>query len=373
MIDAIGFSGFFKLFHPVIMAISKESIHEALKTVRYPGFSRDIVSFGLVQDIAVDTDRVVVRLAVTTADASVPLQLKEAVEGAIGAIAGVATVTCEVAVQTPKGAAAHASEPPQPRALPGVKAVVAVASGKGGVGKSTVAVNLACALDRVLGERLGQHAGVGILDCDIHGPSVPHMLGLTGAPDFADERIIPPENFGIRVMSMALLIDEDAPVVWRGPMINNAITQFIRQVRWGDMEVLVVDLPPGTGDAQLTLVQTLPVNGVVIVTTPQAVATNVTTRGARMFAKVNVPILGVCENMSWLQAADGSRTHIFGAGGGLLAARALDSELLAQVPLDQDIREGGDRGIPIVVGFPDSPAGLAFRELAAHILRKLAI
>ncbi len=350
--------------------IDKEMIHSALKAVKYPGFSRDIVSFGLIEDISVNGNTVSVRLQITTGDETIPLKIKSSVEEVLNAIDGVGDVSVEVALQKPKGGASSGTNDQKENILPGVKRIIAVASGKGGVGKSTVSVNLACAMDRLLrGEK--DYKGVGLFDCDIYGPSVPLMMGITSRPEIDNEKIIPPSNYGIKVMSMALLVDDESPVIWRGPMINNAISQFAKNVDWGELDVMVVDLPPGTGDAQLSLVQTLPVDGAVVVTTPQAAAVNVATRGARMFEKVNVPILGVCENMSYLENPDGSRMHIFGEGGGKWTAEALEAPLLGEVPLDSEIREGSDRGIPITIAYPDSKPAKVYMAMAAIILKGL--
>ena len=348
--------------------LDKEIIRSALKAVKYPGFSRDIVSFGLIDNISVDGNSVSVRINVTTADNSVPAQIKQSVENVLGQVDGVEGVQVDIVVQQPKGSSAAA--PDKSKVMPGVKKIIAVASGKGGVGKSTVAVNLACSLDRILRYQ-SDYKGVGILDCDIYGPSVPLMMGIGSRPEIQEEKIVPPKNYGIKVMSMALLIDESSPVVWRGPMINNAISQFAKHVDWGDLDVLVVDLPPGTGDAQLSLVQTLPVDGAVIVTTPQAVAVNVARRGAMMFEKVNVPIIGVCENMSYLDAGEGRRVQIFGEGGGQWTAEALEAPLIGQIPLDSEIREGGDRGVPISIAYPDSEAAKVFQNMAEAVLKSV--
>jgi ATP-binding protein involved in chromosome partitioning len=251
-----------------------------------------------------------------------------------------------------------------------VKHIIAVASGKGGVGKSTFAVNLACALARALSAQ-GRPGKVGLMDCDIYGPSVPLMIGVSGRPMLEGETLLPLENFGVKVMSMGLLIDADAPVVWRGPMIMKTISQFATNVRWGELDVLLIDLPPGTGDAQLSIAQSMALSGAIIVTTPQTAAVSVALRGAAMFTKVGVPILGVAENMSYLEAADGSRQHLFGQGGGLKVATALDTILLGEVPLDQTVRLGGDHGIPVVISHPEGNPARVFRSIGLTVLNGL--
>jgi ATP-binding protein involved in chromosome partitioning len=251
---------------------------------------------------------------------------------------------------------------------------VAIASGKGGVGKSTFAVNLACALAQVLTAQ-GRPNKVGILDCDIYGPSIPLMIGLQGRPevegDEANAMLIPMEKYGVKVMSMGFLVDDNTPVVWRGPMVMKTIQQFVQNVKWGELDVLLVDLPPGTGDAQLSLVQTLPLDGAVIVTTPQPAAYNVARKGGLMFQKVNVPILGIAENMSYFVDPAGQKHELFGSGGGAITAERLGTSLLGQVPLISEIRQGGDTGKPVTVTAPESPAAIIFREIAETLLARL--
>ncbi|MGF1448793.1 MAG: P-loop NTPase [Opitutales bacterium] len=353
--------------------LTEASVTDALKSVKYPGFSRDIISFGLVESTQIDGHTVRVQLALTTADPRIPRQIKDAVESALGQVEGVGEVDVAVkvsAAKTPAQSGDNAADGQSGDPLRQVKFKIAVASGKGGVGKSTFATNLACALDKVLAGQ-GRRHGVGLMDCDIYGPSIPLMLGIHDQPVVENNLIQPLENFDIRVMSMGLLIDEETPVVWRGPMIMKTIQQFAGNVNWGMLEVLVVDLPPGTGDAQLSLVQTIPLDGAVIVTSPQAAAVNVARRGAMMFEKVNVPLLGVAENMSYLEHGDGPRLELFGSGGGARAAEALETELLGQVPLDERIRIGSDQGLPVVLSHPESTAAKAFMAMAAALLAKL--
>jgi len=358
--------------------VTSDELKDHLKQVKYPGFSRDIVSFGLVRSAALVDGTAKVSLALTTSDPKIPLQLKREVDLCLRAIPGVKETIIDVAVTPVKAAApaqAGGNLGGNNSAPKTIRHAVAIASGKGGVGKSTFSVNLACALAQVL-DLQGRPGRVGLMDCDIYGPSVPLMMGLSGRPevegDGAEAMLIPMEHHGVKVMSMGFLVDENTPVVWRGPMIMKTIQQFVQNVKWGELDVLLVDLPPGTGDAQLSLVQTLPLDGAVLVTTPQLAATNVARKGGMMFQKVNVPLLGVAENMSYFLDPAGRRHALFGTGGGAMIAEKLGTTLLGQVPLIAEIREGGDSGVPIVVGQPQSPAADIFREIAQDLLGRLA-
>lgn len=355
--------------------MNTDTINEALKSVKYPGFSRDIVSFGLIKGADFADGVATVSLGVTTADPRVPTQLKADVENTLLALGGVEKAEVHIAVTAPKTPAGGATQGstvtgPSQQAMKGVKRIVAVASGKGGVGKSTFSVNLACAFEKILRSGSNNAIRVGIMDCDIYGPSVPMMMGVTDRPEINGESLVPVENFGIKIMSMGLLIDESTPVVWRGPMVMKTIQQFAANVAWGDLDILVVDLPPGTGDAQLSLVQTLPLDGAIVVTTPQQVAVNVARRGAMMFEKVNVPLLGVAENMSYLLGKDGDKQFIFGQGGGERTAEALETDFLGQIPLDPIIREGGDRGIPAMISHPEGDLAQSFTKMAESVIAK---
>jgi len=344
---------------------TEDDVKTALKAVRYPGYSRDVVSFGLLKEVAVREGAVSVIMNLTTTNPEAARQIKEESERALKAIPGVSSVYVEVnQPKAPPGVSAQQSLPQQPR-VPGIRRLVAVASGKGGVGKSTVSVNLACGL-----RRLGQK--VGLLDCDIYGPSVPLMMGLHQKPTISDaEKMVPPVSHGVKLMSMGLLLEGDQPVIWRGPMIMKTIQQFFSAVEWGELDFLLVDLPPGTGDAQLTLCQTVPLDGGVIVTTPQEASLGVVRKGIAMFLRVNVPILGIVENMSYFTTPTGDRVEIFGHGGGRSEAERQRVAFLGEVPIFTEIREAGDRGVPVVVSAPHGPAAEAFMKVAEALHQKL--
>jgi ATP-binding protein involved in chromosome partitioning len=347
-----------------------------LRKVKYPGFSRDIVSFGLVKSAAVEGGQARVSISIQTSDPKVPKQLRDEVERCLLELPGVTKATVELAVQAAKAPAAPAGQAGgKPGASKGIKRAVAIASGKGGVGKSTFAVNLACSLAKVLTAQ-GRPGRVGLMDVDIYGPSIPLMLGIQGRPmvegDGPEACLVPMERHGVKVMSMGFLVDEGTPVVWRGPMVMKTVQQFVHNVVWGELDILLVDLPPGTGDAQLSLVQTLPLDGAVIVTTPQPAATQVALKGGYMFQKVNVPLLGVAENMSHFTDPTGAKHPIFGFGGGIATAERLGTALLGQVPLVTEIREGGDSGVPLVVSDPGHEASLVFLGMAETLLHMLS-
>lgn len=337
--------------------LTQDDVLKALKAVKYPGYSRDIVSFGLVKHMQVTPEAVAVHLEMTSARPEVAAQLKAECERVLQQLPGVRAVAVDVRM-----AGGGSGAPPNPWAgqarVPGIERIVAVASGKGGVGKSTCAVNLACALQR-------EGLRVGLLDCDIYGPTIPLMMGTRQRPTITpDEKLSPPAAHGVKLMSIGFLLEDDQPVIWRGPMIVKTIQQFLMQVEWGTLDYLIVDLPPGTGDAQLTLCQTVPLDGGVVVTTPQEASLGVVRKGIAMFEKVNVPVLGVIENMSYFMAPDGQRLEIFGHGGGRQEAQRKGLPFLGEIPIFMEIREGGDKGVPVVVGRPGTAAAEAFRAVA---------
>jgi ATP-binding protein involved in chromosome partitioning len=345
--------------------LTQEDILNALKAVKYPGFSRDIVSFGLIKEISAVNGAVSVALQLTSANPEAARQIKIEAEQVLAKLPGVHRVEVEVR-QPAAGQAPAANAFGSQTKVPGVKRVVAVASGKGGVGKSTCSANLACALAH-LGAR------VGLLDCDIYGPSIPLMMGIYERPTVnAEERLVPPVAHGVKVMSIGLLLNDDQPVIWRGPMITKTIQQFLLAVDWGTLDFLLVDLPPGTGDAQLSLCQTVPLDGGVIISTPQEASLGVVRKGIAMFRKVNVPILGLVENMSYFTTPNGERVEIFGHGGGKAEAVRQETPFLGEVPIFTEIREAGDLGTPLVVSAPNHPASQAFIQIAEALKERWA-
>ena len=345
------------------MSISEEQVKTALKSVKYPGFTRDIVSFGLVKSIHIDNGDVKVQLALATNDPNIPAAIKNNAESALRAIEGIRSTKVLIDIHAPPAGAGTGMATTR---IAGIKHVIAVASGKGGVGKSTVAANLAVALEQT-GHR------VGLCDCDIYGPSISLMFGTRERPTATEEnKIVPIEQYGLRLMSMGFLLDDTSPAILRGPMVTRYTQQFLRQVEWGELDYLVLDLPPGTGDIQLTIVQTVALSGAIIVTTPQEVALIDARKAATMFDKVNVPVLGLIENMTYFMSpSDGKRYDIFGSGGGEREARRLRVPLLGQIPIDITTREAGDRGIPIVSEDRQSPVTKEFVRIAKGLRERL--
>ena len=361
--------------------VIEQDVLEALKRVTDPDRGTDIVSLGMVAGLVVKEGNVGFSIEVEPERGAQLEPLRQAAESAVDALPGVlsvnAVLTAERATATPPQQAptngqghSHAHGPQQKTAplAPGVKNIVAVASGKGGVGKSTTAINLALGL-AATGLR------VGMLDADIYGPSQPRMMGVSGRPDSPDaEKLEPMVGHGIKVMSMGFLVEEDTPMIWRGPMVMSALQQMLRDVNWGELDVMIVDMPPGTGDAQLTMAQQVPLAGAVIVSTPQDIALLDARKGLNMFRKVDVPVLGIIENMSYFKCPScGHEAHIFGHGGARQEAERLGVEFLGEIPLHIDIRTTSDGGDPIVVSQPDSDHAKAFREIADRIWDKLSI
>lgn len=353
--------------------LSQDDVRAALCTIIDPVSGKDIVASDMVSGLVIKDRNIGFAIEIDPADAERMEPLRKAAERAVLALDGVSSVS--VVLTAHNAAPAAAAKTPEPAAkpapttslLPGVGAIVAVASGKGGVGKSTTAVNLAVAL-AALGKR------VGILDADVYGPSLPRMLGISDKPKpLANKKIEPLEAHGVKVMSMGFMVPEDTAMVWRGPMVIGALEQMMREVEWGTLDVLIVDMPPGTGDAQLTMAQRVPLAGVVIVSTPQDIALIDARKGMNMFAKVNVPVLGIVENMSMFICPNcGEQTDIFGHGGAKAEAERLGCDFLGEIPLDVAIRVTSDSGQPITASEPDGPHAEAYRDLAAALLAKIS-
>ncbi len=370
--------------------VTKEQVLDQLSRVRGPDLEGDLVSLNLVSGILVNEGKVIFSINVPAERAQELEALREAAQKAVERIEGVSQVTAVLtaerkasdppvrpapsvsqAASVPppmqaQAARAREETPTQKPGVPGVNSIIAVASGKGGVGKSTTSVNLALAL-KANGMR------VGILDADIYGPSMPRLLGVSDRPTAKGRVLTPLDGFGVKVMSMGFLVEEETPMIWRGPMVISALTQMLREVDWGELDVLVVDMPPGTGDAQLTMAQQVPLAGAVIVSTPQDIALIDARKGLNMFRKVNVPILGIIENMSYFECPNcGERSDIFGHGGARSEAERLGVTFLGEIPLHMDIRRNSDGGTPVVVSEPGGPHATIYKEIATKTAERLA-
>ena len=345
------------------MALEPQAVLDALTVVKDPDLHRDIVSLGFIKDLTIDGGRVAFTIELTTPACPVKEQMRDQSHAAVMRLPGVTQVDVTMGARVRE--AAFGDGPRQP--IPGVKNIIAVGAGKGGVGKTTVSVNLAIALAK-FGSK------VGMIDGDVYGPNVPMMLGLKTQLITDGQKIIPAERYGLQVISMGFLTGDDAPIIWRGPMLHGVIQQFFREVKWLDLDYLIIDMPPGTGDVALSLSQTVPVAGAIVVTTPQEVSLADSRRAVAMYKKLNIPPLGVVENMSYFECRHcGEKADIFGRGGGERMALELGVPFLGAIPIYQPIREGGDSGVPIVVGEPESPPARAFMAVAEQAAAQLSI
>jgi ATP-binding protein involved in chromosome partitioning len=345
------------------MQVEQASVLEALKIVRDPDLNRDIVSLGFIKGLTVDGGRVAFTIELTTPACPVKDQMRDQARAAVMQLPGVSAVDVQMSARVREAVGADGSR----QTVPGVKNVIAVGAGKGGVGKTTVAVNLAIALSKC-------GSKVGLMDADIYGPNVPIMLGMKSQLTNDGQKILPAEKYGLQVISMGFLTTDDAPIIWRGPMLHGALQQFFREVRWTDLDYLVVDLPPGTGDVSLSLSQTVPVAGAIIVTTPQQVSLADSRRAAAMYRKLNIPPLGIIENMSYFVCTNCQHeSDIFGHGGGEQMATELGIPFVGRIPIYQPIREGSDVGVPLMISEPDSPAARAFMAAAERTAAQVSI
>jgi ATP-binding protein involved in chromosome partitioning len=345
------------------MQVEQAAVLEALTVVRDPDLNRDIVSLGFIKDLAIQGGRVAFTIELTTPACPVKEQMRDQARAAVERVPGVSRVDVQMSARVRE--AVGADGPRQP--VPGVKNVIAVGAGKGGVGKTTLAVNLALALAKC-------GSKVGMIDGDIYGPNVPLMLGLKTQLTTDGEKILPAEKYGLQIISMGFMTTDDAPIIWRGPMLHGAVQQFFREARWLDLDYLIVDMPPGTGDVALSLSQTVPVAGAIVVTTPQQVSLADSRRAVAMYKKLNIPTLGIVENMSYFVCPDcRHEADIFGHGGGERLAAELGVPFLGRVPIYQPIREGGDSGVPIVISEPDAPASRAIMAAAERAAAQVSI
>jgi len=343
--------------------LNEQLILDSLRQIQDPDLHKDIVTLGFIRDLKINGGNVSFRIVLTTPACPVKAEMESAAKEIVGNLPGVTSVAVTMDAEVPKGRGLG-----EKLVIEGVRNIVAVSSGKGGVGKSTVAVNLAVSLAL-------NGARVGLMDADVYGPNVPIMLGASEArPEVEGNKLIPIEAFGVKFMSMALLQPGDKPMIVRGPILHGLVKQFLSDVKWGELDYLIVDMPPGTGDVQLSLAQLVPVQGAVLVTTPQHVAVADVRRALRMFETVAIPVLGIVENMSYFIAPDtGNRYNIFGEGGGELLAKRYSVPFLGAVPLGIEVREGGDNGVPVVVSKPDSPQAQAFRKVTEEVARQISI
>jgi len=341
--------------------VTREAVLAALSTVMEPELHRDLVTLNMIRDLTVENSKVAFTVVLTTPACPLRTKIENDARQAVIAIPGVKSVLVKMDANVPSDNRQRGL-----LKLP-VRNAVAVASGKGGVGKSTVAVNLAVALAQ-------SGARVGLLDADIYGPNIPTMMGVQRLPPQNESgKLVPAESYGVEIMSIGFLVKPGQPLIWRGPMLHSAIRQFLSDVEWGELDYLIIDLPPGTGDAQLSLAQSLPLSGGLIVTLPQAVSLEDAQRGLEMFRELQIPILGVVENMSYLELPDGTRMDIFGTGGGLKLAEATKTPFLGQIPMDPSVRIGGDAGEPVVVSKPDSAPAKALRALSEQVAARLSV
>ena len=345
------------------MALDPSVILDALKIVRDPDLNQDIVSLGFIKDLTIDGSRVAFAIELTTPACPVKDQMRDQARAAVLGVSGVTDVDVQMTARVREAIGLDGARQP----VPGVKNIIAVGAGKGGVGKTTVAVNLAIALAK-------HGSRVGIIDGDIYGPNVPIMLGMQSQLVTDGQKIVPAERYGLQVVSMGFLTGDDAPIIWRGPMLHSALQQFFREVRWTDLDYLIVDMPPGTGDVALSLSQTVPTAGAIVVTTPQKVSLADSRRAVAMYRKLNIPTLGIVENMSYFVCPQCSHeADIFGNGGGERMAGELGVPFLGRIPIYQPIREGGDSGVPLAVSEPDCPAARAFMATAERAAAQVSI
>jgi ATP-binding protein involved in chromosome partitioning len=344
------------------VSLTQDSVLAVLRTVQDPDLHKDIVTLGFVKDVKIADGEVDFTIELTTPACPVRDEMKAEAEDKVKSLPGVTTARAKMTADVKARGGFGRQQ------VPGIRNIVAVGAGKGGVGKSTTAVNLAVALAK-------KGARVGLMDADVYGPNIPQMLGVEDQPEVsADKKMVPPEAHGIKLISMGMLVPPDQPIIWRGPMLHGAVQQFMRDVAWGELDYLVVDLPPGTGDVALSMAQSVPMAGAVVVTTPQGVSVSDVRKAVAMFRQLNIPVLGVIENMSYFVCGHcGEKTDIFGTGGGRKMAEDLQIPFLGEVPIDTRVRSGGDEGRPIVVAAPDAPAAKAFSEVAGKVAAQISV